>query len=105
LRPAVAPRRGWDSQRSPARPGARAFPIPSIGSVALGFAEAGQTACDVGGPSADARLEATEPASDLIDRPLGAARAQVHATYIVAQTRDGLIIIDQHAAHERIVYE
>src|SRR5262249_31155141 len=39
------------------------------------------------------------------DRPLGAARAQVHETYIVAQTRDGIVIVDQHAAHERIIYE
>ena len=43
--------------------------------------------------------------ADQVDRPLGAARAQVHETYIVSQTRDGLIVVDQHAAHERIVYE
>ena len=44
----------------------------------------------------------TEPA---LDRPLGAVRAQVHENYIIAQTRDGIVIVDQHAAHERLVYE
>ncbi len=50
-----------------------------------------------------ARVEAPAPVE--ADHPLGAARAQVHETYIIAQTRDGIVIVDQHAAHERLVYE
>jgi DNA mismatch repair protein MutL len=81
-----------------------------------GFAEPAQSAFEVGVPTADLRAGFDNHAPDrssrqetvggeALDHPLGAARAQVHDTYIVAQTHDGLVVVDQHAAHERIVYE
>ncbi len=51
------------------------------------------------------RVETPPQAQVADDLPLGVARAQLHENYIVAQTASGMVIVDQHAAHERLVYE
>ena len=87
------------------RPRAPFSPSPRPGFTA-GLAEAMQAPfADIDTPSADARANADPVPDQLLERPLGAARAQLHETYIVAQTRDSMVIVDQHAAHERLVYE
>jgi DNA mismatch repair protein MutL len=71
----------------------------------FGFAERAQAPlAEISAPSADMRGAATEDDTGT-DYPLGAARAQVQDTFIIAETGDALVIIDQHAAHERLVYE
>ncbi len=82
---------GWDAWAAPAT--ATAQIIPGLNDHSA----------RVEPSNLDPRPSSLDP--DPQDRPLGAARAQVHGTYIVAQTRDGIVVVDQHAAHERLVYE
>ncbi len=85
----AAPTQDYHVNQSPFRP--------------LGFGEERQAAFEtVAQPSADMRMRDEEPSPQF---PLGAARAQVASTYIVAETGDSLVLVDQHAAHERLVYE
>ena len=90
-------------QPGPSLPGT---PHPHRRAATLGLAQDWQPPlAGIAVPSADTHVGATPVPEELLDRPLGAARTQLHETYIVAQTRSSMVIVDQHAAHERLVYE
>ena len=65
----------------------------------------GEAAAAFAGFDAPLAVAGAEAAPEALDCPLGAARAQMHDNYIFAQTRDGMVIVDAHAAHERLIYE
>ena len=95
---ALPGRAGWGYQGDygrPARPGPAAIRA-ALAFQAPGFAETPTARIE---PDPDP-ASAPDPAA-----PLGAARAQLHENWIIAQTADGIVIVDQHAAHERLVYE
>ncbi len=95
----AAPSAPWQPQTSPFRP-----LRPDAALSTPGMAEPLQAVFNHELSAPHARVEIVDDLRE-ISHPLGAARAQIHENYIIAQTDDGLVIVDQHAAHERLVFE
>lgn len=79
---------------------AREYSAPAVRDAPIAWR--GEQAAPIAPPSGRAEPAADQPEAD---HPLGVARGQVANTYIVAEAADGLVIVDQHAAHERLVLE
>ncbi|EBA17522.1 DNA mismatch repair protein [Roseobacter sp. SK209-2-6] len=105
-RPSFGARNASYAAQSPGQPLAQSADAPpSQGFAELATAYSGRVleeTAEAPGQMPDAPTTSSPGAEEL---PLGAARGQVHENYIIAQTRDGMVIVDQHAAHERLVYE